>query len=182
MTLTLLAILQETAARVEPKSPFEPRFGIFFWTILVFTLLFLALWKGVWPMILKAAEEREAHIRQQLADAEKMHGEAKAALEEHKKLLAGSKAEAQAILAEARSVAQKEREQAMAKTRAEQEQLLERAKRDIQAEKDRAAQDLRHEAVELSLAAASKLIEQKLDNDANRKIVSDYLGTLGKGH
>ena len=179
MTVTLLAILQETA-RVEPKSPFEPRFGIFFWTILVFAALFLLLRKFAWPAILKLTEEREQHIKQQLADAERMNAEAKAALEEHKKLLAGSKADAMNILNEAKSIAQKEREVAMAKTRAEQEALLERAKRDIQAEKDKAAQDLRREAVDLSLAAASKLIEQKLDNDANRKIVTDYLGTLGK--
>lgn len=179
MNVTLLAILQETA-RAEPKSPFEPRFGIFFWTLLVFAALFFLLRKFAWPMILQLTEEREAHIKQQLAEAERMNAEAKAALEEHKKLLAGSKADAVALINEAKSVAQKEREVAMAKTRAEQEALLERAKRDIQAEKDKAAQDLRREAVDLSLAAASKLIEQKLDNDANRKIVTDYLGTLGK--
>ena len=181
MTLTLLAILQE-AGRVEPKSPFEPRFGIFFWTILVFAALFFLLRKFAWPELLKLAEEREAHIKEQLAEAERMNAEAKSALEEHKKLLAGAKADAQNIMNEAKSLAAKEREQAIAKTRAEQEALLERARRDIQGEKEKASQDLRREAVELSLAAASRLIEQKLDNEANRKIVSDYLGTLGKSH
>ena len=179
MTVTVLALLQE-AARVEPKSPFEPRFGIFFWTLVVFVALFFLLRKFAWPEILKATEEREEHIKQQLAEAERMNAEAKAALEEHKKLLAGSKAEAQSLLNEARSFAQKEREAAVTKARAEQDQMLERAKRDIQAERDAAAAELRKEVVELSLAAATRLIEQKLDSDANRKIVTDYLGTLGK--
>lgn len=180
MLPVLLALLQQ-AERVEPKSPFEPRFGIFIWTLVVFVALYLVLHKWVWPEILKLTEQREAHIKQQIAEAERLNGEARTLLEEHKKLLAGAKADAQALLNDARTVSQKEREQAMAKTKAEQDQLLERARRDIQAERDKAAQDLRREAVDLSLAAASRLIEQKLDNEANRKIVSDYLGTLGKG-
>jgi F-type H+-transporting ATPase subunit b len=180
MTPTVLALLQE-AEGVAPKSPFEPRFGIFFWTILVFVALFFLLRKFAWPAILQATEEREQRIKQALADAERMNAESKAALEEHKKLLAGAKSEAMTLLNDAKIVAQKEREQALAKTRAEQDAILERAKREIQAEKDRAAQDLRREAVDLSLAAASKLIEQRLDNDANRKLVTDYLGTLDIG-
>jgi F-type H+-transporting ATPase subunit b len=180
MTVTLLALLQEGAARAEPNSPFEPRFGIFVWTLLVFVLLYVLLQWKAWPFILKATEEREAHIKEQLAAAERMNAEAKAALEEHKKLLAGAKADAQHLIAEAKSYAQKEREAALVKARAEQDQMLERARRDIQSEKEKASADLRKEAVELSLAAASRLIEQKLDNEANRKIVTDYLGTLGK--
>jgi F-type H+-transporting ATPase subunit b len=39
---------------------------------------------------------------------------------------------------------------------------------------------LRREAVELSIAAASKVIEANLDTDANRRLVTDYLTTLDK--
>ena len=56
--------------------------------------------------------------------------------------------------------------------------MLERAKREIAVERERAVAELRREAVDLSLAAASKLIEQRLDSDADRKIVEEYLGTL----
>jgi F0F1-type ATP synthase membrane subunit b/b' len=34
--------------------------------------------------------------------------------------------------------------------------------------------------VELSIAAASRVIEANLDNDANRRLVSDFLETIGK--
>ncbi len=46
-------------------------------------------------------------------------------------------------------------------------------------ERERALTELRTEAVELSLAAASRLLESELDSEANRKLVSDYLGSLG---
>jgi F-type H+-transporting ATPase subunit b len=81
-------------------------------------------------------------------------------------------------VADARLVAEKEREQLLARARDEHEQLLDRAKREIQAERERAVADLRREAVELSLAAAARLVERNLDDEANRKIVVDFLSSL----
>jgi len=172
----------EHASAGAPASPFEVNFGLFFWTWVVFLSLFFALKRFAWPAILKATEERERKIKHQLEDAERMNAEAKAALEEHKRLLAGAKDQAQALLAEAKTVAGQEREALLKKTREEQEQMLERAKREIEAEKERAVTALRREAVDLSLAAASKLIEERLDDEANRKLVTGYLGSLETKH
>ena len=44
--------------------------------------------------------------------------------------------------------------------------------------RDRAVAELRREAVDLSIAAASKLIGTRLDSETDRKLVSDYLATL----
>ena len=69
----------------------------------------------------------------------------------------------------------------MEKTKQEQEELLARARREIAAERDRAIAELRREAVDLSLAAASKLIGKRLDSETDRKLVLDYLATLDAG-
>ena len=66
----------------------------------------------------------------------------------------------------------------MQKTRDEQDELLARARREIAAEGEKARQELRREAVDLSLAAASKLIGQRLGSDADKQIVMDYLASL----
>lgn len=180
MMLALLALQEgEHAAAGAPTSPFDVNFGLFFWTWLVFAALLVLLWKFAWPPILRATEERERRIKRQLEEAERMNAEAKAALEEHQRLLAGAKGQAQALLAEAKVVAQQERETLLHKTREEQEQMLERAKREIDAERERAITALRREAVDLSLAAASKLIQERLDDEANRKLVTEYLNALG---
>jgi F-type H+-transporting ATPase subunit b len=92
-----------------------------------------------------------------------------------------AKAQAHAIVLEARQLADKERAVAMEKTKQEQDELLARARREIGAERDRAVADLRREAVDLSLAAASKLIGERLSSDTDRKIVSDYLASLDGG-
>ncbi len=177
MHMTWLALLQE-AEQHGPPSPFEPEFGLIFWTLLIFVVLFFVLKKYAWPPIVAATEERERKIAHQLEEAERMSAESQAALEEHKKLLAGAKDQASALIGEAKLVAEKEREGLLAKTRQEQEQMLDRAKREIAAERDKAVAELRQAAVDLSLAAASRLIDSNLDDKANRKLVVDYLDSL----
>jgi F-type H+-transporting ATPase subunit b len=93
-------------------------------------------------------------------------------------MLAEAKDQAHELVTQAKSIGEKEREQLLARAREEQEEILERAKREIDAERDRALADLRREAVDLSLAAAAKLIQSKLDDESDRKIVEQYLATL----
>jgi F-type H+-transporting ATPase subunit b len=128
----------------------------------------------------RSVEERERRIQKQLEDAEKANAEAQRLLEEHKKQIAAARNEAQDILAKAKTVSQKEREALLQKAREEYDALLGRARKDIDAEKEKAIQALRREAVELSIAAASRVIESNLDNEANRRLVTEFLETLAK--
>lgn len=186
MLALLLVTAQEAAGgggqKIGFDSPFTINFGMFFWTWVIFIALFFLLKKFAWPGIVRLTEERERKIAAQLAEAERMQSEAREALEEHKRLVAKAREDAQALIAEAKSVADKERDKILSETREEQAQLLERAKREIDAERERAVVDLRREAVDLSLAAASKLISEKLDDQVNRRLVTDYLATLGENH
>ncbi len=178
--LLVLALLQEHAADSGPASPFEVNFGLFFWTWLVFIALFFALKRWAWPSLLKMVEERERKIEKQIQDAERANTEAQRLLDEHKKQIAAAHNQAQEILAKAKSVSEKERATLLAKAREEYDALLNRARKDIDAEKDKAIQALRREAVDLSIAAASRVIEANLDTDANRKLVTEFLESLGK--
>ena len=176
-------MLQEAAAEAAHEvSPFSINPGLMIWTLVVFGILMALLWKYGWPSLLKTVEEREARIAKQLADAEKANAEAAKLLEQHRQALAIAKADAQDLMAKAKVVSQKEREQLLAKTREEQEQLLERARREIEAEKEKAILALRREAVDLSIATASKLVESNLDSDANRRLVLEYLASLEQRH
>ncbi len=178
----MLLLAAADAGEGQAFSPFDVNTGVIFWTWVVFGILLFVLWKWVWPVILRAVEERERRITQQLAEADKANQEAQALLEEHKKLVAGARQDASRLVAEAKSVAEKEREQLLAKARAEQEDIVERARREIQSERDRALADLRLEAVDLALAAASRLIEKRLDDEGDRKLVTEYLASLEEQH
>src|SRR6184192_3424782 len=134
-------------------TPFSINTGLIFWTVVVFAILLALLWRFGWPALLKTVEDRERRIQQQLEDAERARAEAARLLEEHKRTIAGAKAEAQEIVARAKAVADKERETLLARAR-------------------------QREAVDLSIAAASKLLEAQLDSETNRKLVIEYLAQL----
>lgn len=170
-------LIQEHAAEA-PSGPLTVEGGLMLWTVVVFVLLLLVLKRFAWPAILGAVEAREQALEAQLAQATRDREEAAALLAEHKKLVAEARHQASGIVGEARTVAEKERALAIEKTKQEQDELLARARREIAAERDRAVADLRREAVDLSLAAASKLVGSRLDSETDRRIVSEYLTTL----
>lgn len=174
----LLALL--VAEGGEGMSPFSVNGGLTLWTIIVFVLLLLLLKKFAFPAIIKATEEREQTIARQLDDAAKANAEAQALLAEHKKLVADSRASAQQMLAEATASAEKERAAAVEKTRHEQDDIIARTRRELQAEREKAIADLRREAVDLSLAAAGKLIGQRMDSATDKQLVESFLRTVEK--
>ena len=174
-----LAIQEHAAAAQEHASgPLTVEGGLMFWTIVIFLLLLAVLKRFAWPAILGAVEAREQALERQLAEAARDREQAAALLAEHQKLIGDAKSQAHGIIVEARGVAEKDRALAIEKTRQEQEELLARARREIGAERDRAVAELRREAVDISLAAATKLIEKRLDAETDRKIVLEYLATL----
>jgi F-type H+-transporting ATPase subunit b len=177
--LPMLLLVAEGGEGGTP-SPFSVNYGLFFWTIIVFVVLLYLLKRFAFPAILKATEEREATIARQLAEAEAANTEARTLLEENRRLLAEARTQAQGLMAEAKTAAEKERSAAIERTRQEQEEILARARREIGDERDKALTELRREAVDLSLAAAAKLIGQRLDSAQDRALVEGYLASLEK--
>lgn len=162
-------------------APFQPTLGVAIWTWIVFILLFILLAKTVFPTILKATTDREARIKKDLEDAERLRNETAAMVEEQRQLLASARGEATAIVAEAREAAERERATAVEKTRQEQEELLHRARREIEAERERAVADIRREAIDIAISAAAKVVGARLDAAADRKIVEDYIASIAGG-
>jgi F-type H+-transporting ATPase subunit b len=179
MTVGMLSLL---LAAEGGRGPFDVNPGLIFWTWLVFLAFLYFFKKTFWVTIVSRAEEREKTIAAQLAAAESRNAEAKALLEEQRKATAEARSSAQSLLAEAKVAAEKERAQGLERAKQEQEALMERARRDIAAERDKAVAALRREAVELALGAASKVVGQRLDAEADRKIVLDYLAQVERNH
>jgi F-type H+-transporting ATPase subunit b len=183
MTTVLLALAasQEHGAEAGGlPGPFRLEPGLIVWTWIVFLALFFLLRRFAWPAILRVTEERERRIERQLAESERLNAEAQKTLAEHRQLLAGARQEAHQLVTSAKAAAEKEREQLLARARQEQEQVLERARKEIAAERDKAMAELRRAAVDLSLAAAARLMGERLDGDADRKLVERYLAAMEK--
>jgi len=163
---------------------FSINLGLSIWTVVVFTSVFLVLARFAWKPILSAVEARETKIQDALDEARRRQAEAEQLLLEHKAQLADARRQAQEILAEGRDAADRFRKEMEGKAREESEFILTRARAEIQREKEAAVDVLRRESVDLALAAASKLLHQKLDSEQDRKLVMEYvdgLSALGPG-
>jgi F-type H+-transporting ATPase subunit b len=155
--------------------------NLMFWTLIIFGLLFLILWKWGFPAILGAVEAREKALADAIEGAKRDREEAARLLQEHKAQIDASRGEAQKLIADARAVAEKSRAELLEKTRADQQEMLARAQREIAAERDKAIAQLRREAVDLAIAGAGKVIEANLDSDTNRKLVESFLASIPAG-
>jgi F-type H+-transporting ATPase subunit b len=152
--------------------------NLMFWTLVIFLLLFFILKKYAFPAVLSAVEEREKALAEAIESAKRDREAAARLLAEHQAQLEGARGEAQKFIAEARMIAEKMRAELLDKTRQEQQEMLDRARRDIAVERDKAVAQLRREAVELAISGASKVIEENLDSEKNRKLVEQFLSSL----
>ena len=159
---------------------FDLNLGLFVWTSLVFLVLLGILWKFAWGPILAAVDAREKGIQGALDQAASERQAAAKLLAQHREQLADARRQAQEIVASARDAGERIRTEIEAKAREEGDRMLERARGEIGRERDQAIEMLRRESVELALSAASKLLHRKLDSEADRKLVEEYLKQLDR--
>lgn len=181
-SFSLLALSASPAlAAVEGAKPnlLDPHYGLMFWTVVIFFLLFLLLRKFAFGPILDAVNAREQAIRDAMTAAATDRDEAAKLLAEQRAAIEAARNEAQRYIAEGRATAESMRGEMLEQTRQQQGELLARARNEIESEKSKAIDELRREAVDIALAGASRLIGQRLDTDADRKLVEQYLATLG---
>jgi len=171
-----VAFAQEHEA---PAGLMDVKFNLMFWTLVIFGILYFLLSKFAFGPITAAVEAREKALEEAIEGAKRDREAAAALLREHQASIDAARGEAQKLIGEGRAVGEKVRADMLEETRKEQQDMLERARREIEAEKVRAIAEMRREAVELALAGATKVIEQNLQSDANRRLVESYLGQLG---
>ncbi|RMH14882.1 MAG: ATP synthase F0 subunit B [Gemmatimonadetes bacterium] len=163
---------------------FSVNLGTTVWTTVVFLLLLGILWKFAWNPILGLVEARETGIQNALDEAARERDEARKLLEEHRQQMAEARRQAQALVAEGREAGERLRQEIEEKARAESQAMLERARQAIEREKEQALDALRRESVDLAIAAAGRLIQERLDSEKDRDLVRAYLeqlGTQGEG-
>lgn len=161
--MQLINILSIILQEAEEPGLFSLDLGVSFWTIVIFLVLLFVLAKYAFPPILGYAQAREDRISRLLDEAAEDRAEAERLLAEQKEGLNTARRRADEIVANAKQAGERAREEIMADAREEHEELLARARKEIGIEREKALEALRREAVDLSMAAAGKVVEQRLD-------------------
>lgn len=178
-TLLLATPSAVFAAESEGGGVFAINPGLSVWTTVIFLALLAILWRFAWGPLLGQVEAREERIQGALDESAELRDEAARMLEEHKRQLADARRQSSEIIAEGKMAGERLRKEIEEKARVEANGIVEAARREIVREKDRAIDELRKEAVDLALAAAAKLLHERLDDDADRALVLNYLDGLG---
>lgn len=153
------------------------------WTMVVFHLINLAvlLWllvRYAGPAINRGVRGKAEFVEKDIAEAQKLHADARAMLTEYEEKLAGLDARADDLIEQYRRDGEAEKARLIAEAETEAERIKAEAERAAQNEIDRARARLEAEVVDLAIAAAEEAIKQKLGPAEHRRLTADYLGRL----
>jgi F-type H+-transporting ATPase subunit b len=152
-----------------------PDFGLLFWMVVIFGLVFFLLAKFGFPVITDMVDKRSAKIAQSLKDADEIQARMASWKVEQKQMLEEARREQAAILREAAETKSKIVADAKAQARAEAEKILSEAKVQIEAEKESALRDVRREVALLSVQVAEKVLRHELSDEGNQRAFIDEL-------
>ncbi len=156
--------------------------GLFIWTIVTFLVLLTLLTKFAWGPLLQALESRQNAIRKSLDDAQQARQELERLNQESAQIIRQARVDAETIVTKSRADAERLREEMKQKARSEADGIVKNAERQIQLETQRALQQIRHEAIDLSVQIASKLLQRNLTKEDNERLIEDALKQVEARH
>ena len=151
----------------------QPDLGLYIWTIVTFLLLLWAFNKLAWKPLKGILQAREDTIRKSLDDARQARAEMQRLKNESAQILAGARAEADTIIARTRDDASRFRDELKVKAQAEAATIVKNAEQRIEMETAGALQQIRAEAVEFSVAIASKILQRNVSKEDNERLIEE---------
>ena len=156
-------------------SILTPDFGLFFWMLVAFLVVFLLLAKFGFPVITKSVEERKNFIDESLRKAHEAQERLANIEKEGESILQEAREKLTQILREAAQTRDAIVEQAQEKARQEGSRLLDEAKTAIAQEKNAAIADIRRQVAALSVDIAGKVLRENLKDDKSQMDLIDRM-------
>ncbi|MBX5467556.1 MAG: F0F1 ATP synthase subunit B [Firmicutes bacterium] len=138
-------------------------------------LLFAFLRAKAFPPIVKAMRDRQERIRSDLETAEARRKEAeamKAALEAEVRSV---RERADQVLARAKKDAEDQARAILEEAQRESKRILAEAEVEIRRQREEVLSSLRAQIVEISLSVAEKILRERLDSQADRRLVDEFV-------
>lgn len=139
-----------------------PSFGLIFWTLLAFIIVFVLLRKYAWGPILNSLGEREKTIADSLATAERVKREMAQLKSENEELMAKAREERSAMLKEARDTKDRIVAEAKEQAKVEANKIIIDAQQQINAQKMAAITDVKNEVGKLVIEVTEKVLRRQL--------------------
>ena len=149
-----------------------------FWVAVAFVVFVVLAWKPLAKMVTAGLDDRSAKIRIDLERAAKLREEAQALLAEYQKKQRDALKEAEGIVAAARAEAERLSAQAAADLEASLKRREQLAMQRIAQAEQQALAEVRGAAVDAAMAAAGKLLAEKLDPSRQDALIDSAIKEL----
>lgn len=144
-----------------------------------FLLLIVLIKKFAWDNITSTFEQRAKKISDDIDSAESARQKAEDLAQKRETELAGSRQEATTIIENAKETAEKNKAGILADAVDEAGRLKEKANQEIAQTKAEAMNSIKGDVADLTVNLASKILGQKLDQEAHKELIDRYIDKLG---
>lgn len=159
----------------------SPDPGTMIWTIITFLVLLVILRAFAWKPVLELLEQREKTIRDSLETAKRAKAEAEEHMAESREAMKKARQEMAAVIEKGQKEAERLRQELMEKAQKDAEETRKRGLEEINREKRAAVAEIRKSAADLAVAAAGRIVSASMDENAQRKLVADFLEEMERG-
>lgn len=149
-----------------------------FWVLVGFIILVVAIAKPIGKAFATMLDARSNQIKQTLDEAAQLREEAQHLLVEHQKKQRNAAQEAEQMLARAKEESQRFVAEATANLETALQRREELAREKIARAEAEAVQQVREIAVDVAVAAAHKLIAEKLDDGGRSSLIDSAISEL----
>ena len=147
----------------------------FVFTVLNLLLLYWILKKLLFKPVTNFMDNRNNKIQEAIDSANSAKEEIEKMRIEYDEKLKNAGEEGKKIIEEYRTIADKEYNSAITTAKLDAQKIIDDARREIEVEKERAINDLKKEVSNLVISASEKVIKKNMDNDTNRKLISEFI-------
>jgi len=147
-----------------------------FWLILIFTFLYLAIWKIFLPKITYSIENRKSRVVNDLDEAQKLKEKEEKKLYEYNEIIEKSKKEAKKIIEDSKKKLDQDIENKKKKFSDEIEKELMVTEKEIKALKEASISSISNIASETS----AEIIKKIIDVDVNKSNVTAIVNDIAK--
>ena len=149
------------------------------YTIINILILFLFFRFFLFKPVNEILDKRKKMIADNIEAAEKEKTDAQALKKEYQQVLDDVEEETVKIMKDAKERAKIEYTKQVEESRAEASRIMDEAKRSIELEKKKSMEQAQSEIAGIALLAAQKVIQKNVDEDANKKLIGDFLQEAG---
>ncbi|MFW6022007.1 MAG: F0F1 ATP synthase subunit B [Halanaerobiaceae bacterium] len=151
-----------------------------FWQVFNFAVLLFLLTKYLYGPITNMLKNRAQKIENNLNNAESIKEEAEELKRKYESRLKSARDEAQQIVENAENRAKRKAREIIKEAEKKAENIKENKMKEIEQAKKDAVEQLRNEVASISLMAASKLMQEKMDQEKHKQFIQNYIAKLDK--